>query len=63
MFYCSSKNLTRKTLASYEKTLKLFIKYLKDTFEIEEVKKLRKSSQVIFGNRLSTSLKEVNILK
>ncbi|OAB44169.1 tyrosine-type recombinase/integrase [Paenibacillus glacialis] len=41
MLYCSSKNLSRKTLASYEQTLKLFIKYLKDTFEIEEVKKVQ----------------------
>lgn len=41
MLYCSSKNLSRKTLASYEQTLKLFAKYLKDTFEVEEVKKVQ----------------------
>ncbi|WP_299095825.1 hypothetical protein [uncultured Metabacillus sp.] len=28
MLYCDSKNLSRKTLASYEQTLKLFILYL-----------------------------------
>lgn len=39
MLYCSSKNLSRKTLASYEQTLKLFIKYLKDTFELVREKK------------------------
>jgi integrase/recombinase XerD len=41
MLYCSSKNLSRKTLASYEQTLKLFAKYLKDSFQIEEVKKVQ----------------------
>jgi len=28
MLYCSAKNLSRKTLASYEQTLKLFISFL-----------------------------------
>ncbi|WP_051051728.1 tyrosine-type recombinase/integrase [Paenibacillus sonchi] len=41
MLYCSSKNLSRKTLASYEQTLKLFMLYLKSEFQIEEVKKVQ----------------------
>ncbi|WP_245237903.1 site-specific integrase [Paenibacillus etheri] len=41
MLYCSSKNLSRKTLASYEQTLKLFMLYLKSEFQIEEVKKIQ----------------------
>lgn len=41
MLYCSSKNLSRKTLASYEQTLKLFVMYLKDQFDIEDVKKVQ----------------------
>jgi integrase/recombinase XerD len=41
MLYCSSKNLSRKTLASYEQTLKLFMLYLKNEFQIEEVKKIQ----------------------
>lgn len=30
MNYCDYKNLSQKTLASYEQTLRLFIKYLQD---------------------------------
>ena len=30
MEYCTLKDLSRKTLNSYESTLKLFIKYLKE---------------------------------
>lgn len=41
MLYCSSKNLSRKTLGSYEQTLKLFVAYLKNEFQIEEVKKVQ----------------------
>ena len=41
MLYCSSKNLSRKTLASYEQTLKLFVMYLKEQFDIEDVKKVQ----------------------
>jgi integrase/recombinase XerD len=41
MLYCSSKNLARKTLASYEQTVKLFGKYLQERFQIEEVKKIQ----------------------
>ncbi|CAM4523184.1 integrase/recombinase XerD [Paenibacillus endophyticus] len=41
MLYCSSKNLSRKTLASYEQTLKLFVSYLKNEFQIEEVNKVQ----------------------
>lgn len=30
MNYCDYKNLSQKTLVSYEQTLRLFIKYLQD---------------------------------
>ncbi|WP_339218945.1 tyrosine-type recombinase/integrase [Paenibacillus sp. FSL H8-0332] len=41
MLYCSSKNLSRKTMAGYEQALKLFCLYLKDEFQIEEVAKVQ----------------------
>lgn len=41
MLYCPSKNLSRKTLASYEQTLKLFVAHLKKEFQVEEVKKVQ----------------------
>ncbi|OMF45542.1 tyrosine-type recombinase/integrase [Paenibacillus amylolyticus] len=41
MLYCSSKNLSRKTLSSYEQTLKLFVAYLNREFQIDEVKKVQ----------------------
>ena len=37
MLYCSSKNLAKKTLASYEQSLKLFGMFLKDKFNITEI--------------------------
>lgn len=36
MMYCDSKNLSRKTKASYEQTLKLFAAYLRNQFNITE---------------------------
>lgn len=33
--YCTSKNLSIKTISSYEQTLRLLIKYLKDKYEIK----------------------------
>ncbi len=36
MMYCESKNLTKKTMASYEQTLRLFATYLKNEFNITE---------------------------
>jgi integrase/recombinase XerD len=41
MLFCSSKNLSRKTMASYEQALKLFGQYLKQQFKIEEVTKVQ----------------------
>lgn len=43
MLYCDSKNLSKKTLASYDQTLKLFILYLKDNFNIEDASKVKSS--------------------
>jgi integrase/recombinase XerD len=40
MLFCSSKNLSRKTLASYEQTLKLFGIYLEQIHGISDVKKV-----------------------
>jgi integrase/recombinase XerD len=40
MLYCTSRNLSRKTVASYEQTLKLFGLYLAKYFQIENAKKV-----------------------
>jgi integrase/recombinase XerD len=39
--FCQSKNLSLKTIASYEQTLKLFISYLKNEHEVEEVQRVK----------------------
>ncbi|WP_237690661.1 site-specific integrase [Paenibacillus caui] len=41
MLYCRSRNLAKKTLASYEQTLKLFGVYLKEHFQIEDAKRVQ----------------------
>lgn len=41
MIYCQSKNLSRKTMASYEQTLKLFARYLEDTKKITDATELK----------------------
>lgn len=38
MLDCSAKGLSKKTLSSYEQTLKLFARYMSDTFAIDDVK-------------------------
>lgn len=40
MLDCSAKGLSIKTLNSYEQTLKLFAKYLEDSFNIDDVSKV-----------------------
>ncbi|MBU3098711.1 MULTISPECIES: tyrosine-type recombinase/integrase [Clostridium] len=40
MNYCQSKNLSRKTLMSYEQTLRLFARYLLDTVKVIDATKL-----------------------
>lgn len=40
MLYCESKALSRKTLASYEQTLRLFSAYLKNEHDISDVRKV-----------------------
>lgn len=40
MSYCESKDLTRKTMLSYEATLKLFARYLQDELKIEDSTKV-----------------------
>lgn len=34
MIYCESKNLSKKTMMSYEQTLRLFSKYLEEELQI-----------------------------
>ena len=41
LIYCKSKNLSIKTISSYEQSLKLFILYLKIEHEIEEPGKVK----------------------
>lgn len=40
MNYCQSKNLSKKTMASYEQTLRLFARYLEDVLRITDATKL-----------------------
>ena len=40
--YCVERNLSRKTYGSYEQTLRLFARYLKDIKEVTEVEKVTK---------------------
>lgn len=40
MIYCESKNLSKKTMMSYEQTLRLFTKYLEEEKGIGDVKKV-----------------------
>jgi site-specific recombinase XerD len=37
LVFCQSKNLSPKTLSSYEQSLKLFIAYLKNEHDVDEV--------------------------
>jgi site-specific recombinase XerD len=39
--FCQSKNLSTKTLSSYEQSLKLFLAYLKNEHEIEKVNQVK----------------------
>lgn len=41
MLYCSSQNLAKKTLASYEQSLKLFSLYVRDHHQINDVRKVQ----------------------
>ncbi|WP_232329056.1 MULTISPECIES: site-specific integrase [Metabacillus] len=41
MLYCDSKNLSRKTLSSYEQTLKLFLIYLEKEIKITDINKVK----------------------
>ncbi|MCO1600029.1 tyrosine-type recombinase/integrase [Desulfosporosinus nitroreducens] len=43
MLYCSSKNLSKKTIMAYEQTLKLFSDYMKKSYEIEKVEGVTKA--------------------
>ncbi len=40
MIYCESKNLFKKTVMSYEQTLRLFSKYLQEEKNIEDIIKI-----------------------
>ncbi|MEJ9237162.1 hypothetical protein P4K47_19190 [Bacillus cereus] len=41
MLYCSSKNLSTKTLKSYDQTLNLFLLYMRETYQVEEAGKIK----------------------
>lgn len=41
MLYCESKGLSKKTMASYEQTLKLFAIYLENEYEITDATKVK----------------------
>lgn len=41
MLYCSSKNLAKKTMGSYEQTLKLFAQYMQQEHGIDEVGRIQ----------------------
>lgn len=43
MINCTNKNLAKKTMRSYEQTLKLFFKYLEEEFNIIELEKVEES--------------------
>lgn len=43
MINCTNKNLVRKTMRSYEQTLKLFFKYLEEEFTLMELEKVEES--------------------
>lgn len=42
MFYCKQKDLRPKTLSSYESTLRLFLRYLEDNFNVNNAKEVTK---------------------
>ncbi|MCU5322566.1 tyrosine-type recombinase/integrase [Bacillus paranthracis] len=41
MLYCSSKNLSTKTLKSYDQTLNLFLLYMRETYQVEDAGKVK----------------------
>lgn len=41
MLYCSSENLSTKTLKSYDQTLNLFLLYMKETYQVEDAGKVK----------------------
>ena len=41
MDYCASKQLRPRTLQSYEQTLRLFARWLRDEMEIDEVEDVK----------------------
>ncbi|WP_033672889.1 site-specific integrase, partial [Bacillus gaemokensis] len=41
MLYCLSKNLSIKTLKSYDQTLNLFLLYMRETYHMEEAGKVK----------------------
>lgn len=41
MFHCEMKDLSKKTMISYEQTLRLFSRFLTETFDIEDAKAVK----------------------
>lgn len=40
--FCQSKNLSQKTISSYEQSLNLFVLWLKNEQDIEEIQRVKK---------------------
>ncbi|MTT32698.1 tyrosine-type recombinase/integrase [Terrilactibacillus sp. BCM23-1] len=41
MLYCTSKNLSVKTMRSYDQTIRLFLRYMKEEKSVNDVKKIK----------------------
>lgn len=50
MTYWEVKNLSQKTLRSYEQTLRLFAQYLKEKFNIKEAGHVKEISKTTINN-------------
>jgi integrase/recombinase XerD len=52
MLDCQVRNLTKKTMASYESTLRFFARYLQDNFKITDGKLLLVKEEMIKINHI-----------
>ncbi|MFC0043286.1 site-specific integrase [Metabacillus iocasae] len=54
LIFCQSKNLSKKTISSYEQTLKLFLLWLKNKQDLEEINRV-KTGHIISMNCILNS--------
>lgn len=52
MLYCTSKNLSRKTLASYKQSLKLFGIYLQQEFLSPMLERIQRKNSILMMRRI-----------